>query len=73
MNQMKKRARKKRARRNTCEECGEKIALPVPREGGRIICEECFDEEKPRHYHSRESGEGADRKYHGGMFHSGEW
>lgn len=58
-----------------CEVCGEWIPHPVPRDGGSIVCHECYGEkdELMRWSGGAESGEAADRQYHGGQFNRGEW
>lgn len=64
--------------RNRCEYCGERIAFPVPRKTGEIVCQECWEDEEEKNERKRrlgpsESGEAADRRYHGGLGHRGEW
>ena len=58
-----------------CEECGDFIPVPVPREGGRFVCSECWGGE----IHTQRSAgrktcrqECADIQYHGDRLHAGE-
>ena len=60
---------------DSCEDCGCIIPLPVPA-FGKVLCDVCSgdrDKRMRKTYHSRESGEGADRRYHGDLFERGEW
>lgn len=60
-----------------CEGCGEWIPNPVPVLcwDGRthILCTDCNGETDALMGGPSESGEAADRQYHGGQFMSGEW
>ena len=61
-----------------CEICGEWMPCATKRKkpnhlGVTYACCECFGEHPPQVECNRENGEAADRRYHGGMFHRGEW
>ena len=60
-----------------CEACGDGIPCPVPRlqrDGTlRLLCADCSGETAELMGGPRESGEAADRQYHGGQGWSGEW
>jgi hypothetical protein len=61
-----------------CQRCREWIRMPISRSDRSpiFICDECVGAKAWRlagKYHSRESGEAADRQYHGGLHGRGEW
>lgn len=58
-----------------CCHCGEMIPIPVMRRSGDYICEDCWPGNVGKKIDTgpRESGEAADRQYHGGRFYAGEW
>jgi len=58
-----------------CAICGDMIRCPQERPNtGLVICEDCYHPLRRFSVgNGRESGEAADRQYHGGMFYSGEW